>query len=132
MRSSAEGGVGGAAFGDLGFEPVPDCQQLLLVDDVLAAVLEVVLEHVGFDDRVHRARFLAEPAEDALEQVDVVARGAAGAVGALLRNDGDRYSRAGRFAQHAGEAAPFAGGRANASVATRAARGGRRARPPVN
>src|SRR3546814_6597033 len=74
MRSSAEGGVGGAAFGDLGFEPVPDCQQLLLVDDVLAAVLEVVLEHVGFDDRVHRARFLAEPAEDALEQVDVVAR----------------------------------------------------------
>src|SRR3546814_14744 len=31
MRSSAEGGVGGAAFGDLGFEPVPDCQQLLLV-----------------------------------------------------------------------------------------------------
>src|SRR3546814_4914307 len=34
-RSSAEGGVGGAALGDLGFEPVPDCQQLLLVDDVL-------------------------------------------------------------------------------------------------
>src|SRR3546814_198527 len=108
MRSSAEGGVGGAAFGDLGFEPVPDCQQLLLVDDVLAAVLEVVLEHVGFDDRVHGARLLAEPAEDALEQVDVVARGAAGAVGALLRIDGDRKRRADRLAQLAGDAALFA------------------------
>src|SRR3546814_1422759 len=94
--SSAEGGVGGAAFGDLGFEPVPDCQQLLLVDDVLAAVLEVVFEHVGLDDRIHRTGFLPEPAEDALEQVDVVARGAAGTVCTLLRNGGDRQRRADR------------------------------------
>src|SRR3546814_19551759 len=49
MRSSAEGGVGGAALGDLGFEPVPDCQPLLLVDDVMAAILACVLEIVGFD-----------------------------------------------------------------------------------
>src|SRR3546814_19064515 len=85
MRSSAAGGVGGAALGDLGFEPVPACQQLLLVDDVLAAILEVVFEHVGFDDGVHRAGFLAKPAEDALEQVHVVARGGRGALGGLGR-----------------------------------------------
>src|SRR5690606_22255226 len=75
LVTSAEGGVGGAALGDLGFQPITDGQQLRLGDDVLATVLEVVFEDVGFHDRIHRAAFLAETAEDALEQVDVVARG---------------------------------------------------------
>src|SRR5690606_22543698 len=94
MRSSstrsAVGSVGGAARRDLGLEAVADRQQLRFGDDVLAAVLEVVFQDVGLHDRVHRAGLLAEPAEDALEQVDVVARGAAGAVGALLGLYGDR------------------------------------------
>ena len=51
------------------------------------------------------AGLLAEAAEDALEQVDVVARGAAGAVRALFRIDGDRKRRAHRLAQLAGDAA---------------------------
>ena len=37
------------------------------------APVEVVLVDVGLDDRVHWAGLLAEAAEDALEQVDVVA-----------------------------------------------------------
>ena len=75
---------------------------------VHAALVEVVFVDMGLDDRVHRAGFLAEPAEDALEQVDVVARGAAGAVGALLGIDGDRQRRAHRLAQLAGDAALLA------------------------
>src|SRR5690606_29484943 len=46
-----------------------------------------------------------EAAEDALEQVDVVARGTAAAVGTLLGVDGDRERRAHRLAQLAGDAA---------------------------
>src|SRR3546814_20110357 len=94
MRSSAEGGVGGAALGDLGFAPVPDCQQLLLVYAVLAAILEVVFEHVGFDDGVHRVGFLAEHTEDSIYQVDVVPRGQSGAVVALRLLVGVSSSRA--------------------------------------
>ena len=70
--------------------------------------VHVVLVEVRFHDRVHRAGFLAEPAEDALEQVDVVARGAAGAVGALFRIDGDRQRGAHGLAQLARDAALLA------------------------
>ena len=69
-----------------------------MVGAVLAAPVEVVFVHVRFHDRVDRAGLLAEAAEDALEQVDVVTRGAAGAVLALGRIDGDRQRRAGRAA----------------------------------
>src|SRR5690606_24778589 len=62
------------------------------------------------DDRIHRARLLAEAAEDALEQVDLVARGAARVVLALLGVDGDRQRRAHRLAQLAGDAALLAVG----------------------
>src|SRR5690606_27916512 len=53
---------------------------------------------------------LAETAVDALEQVDVVARGAAGVVLTLFRIDGDRQRRAHRLAQLARDAALFAVG----------------------
>src|SRR5207342_2423084 len=89
MAASAERGVGGATFGDFGFEEVADGEQLRLGDDVLAALLEVVFVDVRLDDRVHRAAFLAEAAVDALEQVDVVARRAARAVAARLGVDRD-------------------------------------------
>src|SRR6478672_12028103 len=78
VSTSAERRVGGAALGDFRLQAVADGQQLRLGQDVLAALVEVVFVHVGLDDRVHRAGFLAEPAVDALEQIDVVARGAAG------------------------------------------------------
>src|SRR5699024_10060774 len=77
-----------AGGGDLLFEAVADGQQLRLGDDVLAAVLEVVLVDVGLDDRIHRAALFAEAAVDALEQVDFVARGAPRAVLAAVRVDG--------------------------------------------
>src|SRR5690606_29276665 len=105
MAGSAVGGVGGAALGDLGFQPVTDRQQLRLGGDVLATLVEVVLVDVGLDDRVHRAGLLAEPAVDALEQVDVVTRGAAAAVLPALRIDGDGQRGAHRLAQLAGDAA---------------------------
>src|SRR4249919_608047 len=105
---STVGRVGGAAAGDFGFEAVAKREQLRLVDDVLAAILEVVFVDVRLDDRIHRAAFLAEAAVDALEQVDVVAGGAARSVLARLGVDGDRQRRAHRFAQLAGDAALFA------------------------
>src|SRR6201986_2917201 len=43
----------------------------------------------AFDDGIHRAGFLAQPAIDAFHHVDVVARGAARTVFARLRLDGD-------------------------------------------
>ncbi len=62
------------------------------------------------DDRIHRASLFAEAAVDALEQVDVVARGAADAVGGDIRVDGDGQCRADRLAQLAGDAALLAVG----------------------
>ena len=70
---------------DLVFVAVADGQQHLLGVVQVAALLAVVLEDVRLDDRIDRAGFFAEAAEDALGQVDVVARGAARAVVALLR-----------------------------------------------
>jgi hypothetical protein len=63
---------------------------------------------VRLDDRIDRAALFAETAEDALGQVDVVARRAAGVVRARFRLDGDGERRAHRFAQLAGDAALFA------------------------
>src|SRR5690242_4790612 len=104
---SAVGRVCGAAAGDLRLETIAQRQQLRLGDDVFAAVLEVVFVAVRLDDRIDRAAFLAEAAIDALEQVDVVARGAAAAVLARLGVDGDRQRRAHRLAKLAGDAALF-------------------------
>jgi hypothetical protein len=87
------------------FEAVADGEQLRLVHDVFAALLEVIFVDVRFHDRIHWTALLAKTAIDTLEQVDVVARGAARAVGALLRIDRDRKRRAYGFAQLAGDAA---------------------------
>jgi hypothetical protein len=54
----------------------------------------VVFIDPRLDNRIHRAGLLAEPAENALGQVDVVSRGAARAVLTLLGLDGDRQRRA--------------------------------------
>src|SRR5690348_18434007 len=95
---------------DARLEAVADRQQLRLVDHVLPALLEVVLEDVGLHDRVHRATLLAEAAEDALEQVNVVARGAARAVGGARAGfDRDRQRRTHRLAQLARDAALLPG-----------------------
>src|SRR4051794_35388719 len=68
----------------------------------------MVFEHARLDDGVDRAGFLAETAEDALGEVDVVARGAPRAVVADFRFDEDRQRRAHRLAELAGDAALLA------------------------
>jgi len=119
MVCSAEGRILCAGGGNLLLEAVADRQQLLFVDHVLATRLEVVLVDVGLHDRVDRAGFLAEPAEYALEQIDIVARGATAAIGTLLGIDGDRQRRANRLAQLAGDAALLAIGIAAQGVQPR-------------
>src|SRR5690606_38010111 len=95
----------GSRGGYLVLETVAQREQLLLVDDVLAAILEMVFEDMRLHDRIDRAAFLAEPAIDALEEVDVVTRRAARAVLALVRVDGDRERRAYRLGRLARDAA---------------------------
>src|SRR6185503_9034312 len=92
----------------------------------VAALLAVVLDDARLDDRVDRAGLLAEAAEDALHQVDVVARGAARAVLPLLAFDVDRQRRAHGLAQLAGDAALFAVRIAAQRVQAAHARAGRR------
>src|SRR6478609_3093126 len=94
--------------GDLFFVAVADREQHVLREVEVAALLAVVLEDVGLDDRVNRAALLAEAAEDALRQVDVVARRPARAVVADVALDRDRQRRADRLAQLAGDAALLA------------------------
>ena len=65
---------------DHGFIALAHGQQLVLGHDVLAAMFHVILVDARLHDGIHRAGFLAEPAVDALEEVDVVARRAARAV----------------------------------------------------
>ena len=66
--------------GDFLLVAVADREQHVLREVQVAALLAVVLEDVRLDDRIDRAALLAEAAEDALGQVDVVARRAARAV----------------------------------------------------
>src|SRR5207248_6714790 len=93
---------------DLLLVAVADGEQHRLGVVKIAALLAVVLEDARLDDRIDRAGLLAEAAEDALGEVDVVARGAARAVLALLRLDVDGERRADRLAQLARDAALLA------------------------
>src|SRR4029453_15027848 len=102
--TSSELGVLLSVLRDLRLVPVPDRQQHLLGVVEIAPLLAVVFEEGRLDDRGHRAALLAEPAEDALGEVDVVARGPARAVVALFGLDGDGERRAHRPAQLAGDA----------------------------
>src|SRR6202042_975836 len=80
-------------------------QQSLLVVVKLFARLGREFEVRPLDNRVDRTGFLAHAAIDALDHVDVVARGAARAVIAPRpRLDRDRLSRTNRLAQLAGDA----------------------------
>src|SRR3546814_14036723 len=74
----------------------------------VAALFSVVFGNMRFDDGVDRTAFFAEATENAFGQIDVVARGAAGAVVALFGLDADGQRRANRLAQFAGNAALFA------------------------
>src|ERR1700722_4340479 len=107
-RLLAVRGVRSLVGGDHRLVALPDREQLVLAHDVLAALLHVVLVDAREHDRIHRAGLFAETAVDALEQVDVVARGAARAIGADIRVDGDAHRRAHRLAQLAGDAALLA------------------------
>src|SRR5579863_9432150 len=94
--------------GDLSFPPVAVIEQLFLVVEELLAGLGREFEIRPLDDRIDRAGLLAEAAIDALGHVDVVARGAAAAVGARLRLDGDGERGTHGLAELAGDAALLA------------------------
>src|SRR6185503_17673770 len=101
-------GVLGPVAGDALLVAVTHREQHGLGVVQIPPLLAVVLDDARLDDRVDRAGLLAEAAEDALHQVDVVARGAARAVLPLLAFDMDRERRAHGLAQLAGDAALFA------------------------
>src|SRR6478735_7439416 len=71
-------------------------------------LLAVIFQYSRLDDGIDRARFLAEAAEDAFRQVDVVARRTARAVVALVGFDVDGERRAHGLAKLARNAALFA------------------------
>src|SRR5688500_9292519 len=74
-------GIGSFVRCDHGFVALADREQLVFRHDVLAAILHVVLVDARLDDRIDGACLFAEAAENALEQIDVVTRRAARAVG---------------------------------------------------
>src|SRR5262249_44280167 len=109
--------------GDLALPAVTVRKQPLLVEVKLLARLGRELEVRSFDDGVDRASFLAKPAVDAFDHIDVVARGAARAViAARPRLDGDRLRRTDRFAEFAGDTALLAVGIATQRVLAAKAR----------
>src|SRR3954470_6419552 len=98
-------------LGDLAFPAVAVRKQALLVEVKLLAGLGRELEVWAFDDGVHRAGLLAKAAVDAFDHIDVVARGAAGAVVAARSGlDRDGLRRADRLAEFTGDAAFLAVG----------------------
>src|SRR5207244_5550114 len=70
-------------------------------------LLAVVLEDARLDDGIDRAGLLAEAAEDALGEVDVVASGAARSIFSLFTFNMNCQRWADGFAQLAGDAALF-------------------------
>src|SRR3974390_662319 len=107
-RPSAVRRVGGLVGRDHRLVTLADREQLVFGHDVLAAVLHVVLVDPRLDDGIDRAGLLAEAAVDALEGVEVVARGAARPVRRDARFDRDRERRTHRLAELAGDAALLA------------------------
>src|SRR5678816_2740664 len=103
-RLSSVFGVFLTVCGDLRLVAVAHREQHFLRVVEVAAPLAVIFEDSRLDDRIHRTAFLAEAAEDAFRQVDVVARRAARAVLALLRFDRDRDRRTHRLAELASDA----------------------------
>src|SRR5690606_9227324 len=104
-RRSAVPGVRLPVGRDFLFVAVTDGEEHLLGEVQVAPLLAVVLVDVRLDDGIHRAGFLAESAEDALREIDIVTGGAPGAVLALGGLDRDRERRADRLAQLARDAA---------------------------
>src|SRR4051812_35661596 len=101
--------VEGDVLGDFPLPAIAVREKSILVVEELLARLDRELEVRTLDDGVDRACLLTEAAIDALDHVDVVARGAARAVVAARAGlDGDRLRRADRLAQLAGDAALFA------------------------
>ena len=88
-----------AGSGNLDLKTVANRQQLGFVHHVFAAVFEMVLVHMRFHDRIDRAAFFAEAAENALEQIDVVARGAALTITGA-RRESMVIAKAGQTASH--------------------------------
>src|SRR5699024_7793841 len=87
---------------------IPDRQQHVFGVVEVAALFTVIILDVGLDDGVRGAALFAEPAENALGQINVVASGAAGAVLALFGFDGNGQRGADGFTKLAGNAAFFA------------------------
>src|SRR5688572_20475534 len=102
------GRIGGKVRGEGAFPLVAILEQLRLVVEQFLPRLGGIFEVRALDDRVDRAGFLAQPAIDAFDHVDVVAGGAAAAVLARLGLDRDGERRADRLAQFAGDAALLA------------------------
>src|ERR1700693_5939982 len=123
MASSLVGRVEGEVLGDLALPAVAIGEQALLVVVEFLAGFGGELEIRSLDNGIDRAGFLAQAAIDALHHVDVVTRGAPGAVIAPRpRFDGDRLGRADRLAQLAGDAALLAIGVAPQGVLAAEAR----------
>ena len=68
----------------------------------------MIFKDAGLDDGIHGAGFLAESAKDTFGQVDIIAGGAAAAIGARLGFNRDRHRRAYGLAELAGDAALLA------------------------
>src|SRR5258705_12049092 len=69
-----------AVLGNLLLVLIADREQHRLGIDQVTAPLAVIFEDTCLDDRIDRARLLAKAAEYAFGEIDVVARGAAGAI----------------------------------------------------
>src|SRR3978361_1772664 len=96
-------------FRKLALPAVAIGEQFCLVIIEFLAGLGREFEVRSFDDGIDRTGLLAQSAIDALAHVDVVPRGAAGAVVAARAGlDGDRQRRTDRLAQLAGDAALLA------------------------
>src|SRR5258706_15084380 len=101
-------GVGRPVAGNLLLVAIAHRHQHRLGVVQVTALLPVVLEHARLDDGVDRAGLLAEAAEDALHQVDVVARGAASSILSLFRLNMNSERGTNRLAQLARDAALLA------------------------
>src|SRR5579872_2579988 len=97
--------VRGLVGRDHGLVPLAHGQQLVLAHDVLAAMFHVIFVDARENDGIDRADLLAEAAGDALEEVDIVATGPAGAIGSDFRVDGDAHRGTNGLTQLARDAA---------------------------
>src|SRR5699024_9580130 len=99
--------IDSATLGNFVFVTIANSKQHIFGVIEIPALFPVVFMNMCFHDGIYRTALFAKATKDTFCQIDIVALGAASAVFALVRFDGDGQGRTNSLAKFTGDAALF-------------------------